>query len=146
MCLAFLGVLGYVVDRIVIGDPQNPFLYNTIEAQNGLPLYNENCAMCHGPKAVGGSAPALNYDAVWRYGVSDWEKFQNVRQGITATDMPSFKDLTDDDIWLILSYVNNTDYVIDPADEAVDESSDGATDGAAEAGASDASPAVEGHQ
>lgn len=151
MCLAFLAVLGYVVDRIVIGDPQNPYLFNTLEAQKGMPLYKENCQMCHGKKAVGATAPALNYDAVWRYGVSDWEKFQNVRQGIAATDMPSFKNLTDDETWQILSYVNNTDYIPDPDDEQADESADStAEDGATEAGGDEASQAggaaMEGHQ
>lgn len=130
ICFAFLAVLGWVVRVIVIGYPQNPYKFDFAQSEIGLPLYQEHCEACHGPKAAGGTAPALNYDGVFRYGSSDWEQFQNIRQGITATDMAAFHDLSDDEIWQILGYINNADYILTEEELAAQEAEAAAAEAA----------------
>ena len=74
--------------------------------QHGDALFHERCAVCHGQKAQGAMASNLVQTRTVRRG-SEAGLFKVVREGIPGTDMPPQPDLTDDQIWHVVSYLRN---------------------------------------
>lgn len=82
----------------------NPF--TSPEDQSlGEKLYQQKCAICHGPEGIGDSAPALTRPT-YSHGDSDWSLFRNIRDGISDSAMPG-ADLANREIWSIVSYVRS---------------------------------------
>lgn len=59
------------------------------DRQNGAQLYAMHCALCHGPKGLGGEGPALNNRVLLR-AASDTYLFETVRRGRRSTTMQGF--------------------------------------------------------
>jgi len=76
-------------------------------AQNGVALYQQNCAQCHGADLNGGNATSL-VDGVWQFGAEDGYQFRNIKFGIAHLGMPSYeKTLADDEIRSIMSFMKD---------------------------------------
>ena len=84
----------------------NPFGRDPVAVQHGDALFHERCAVCHGQKAQGAMASNLVQTRTVRRG-SEAGLFKVVREGIPGTDMPPQPDLTDDQIWHVVSYLRN---------------------------------------
>ena len=60
----------------------------------GRTLFAENCAVCHGAFAEGGSAPDLT-NVLWQSGISDTDLDRIIRDGVTGSAMPRFGERLD---------------------------------------------------
>ena len=69
----------------------------------GEELYNKYCASCHHPQKIGVSAPPLIPETLNRYKDEDLKKI--IRDGLPSTQMPSFKNLTDEEINRIVRFL-----------------------------------------
>lgn len=67
--------------------------------ERGAQLYSENCASCHGENAEGGVGPDL-------VGTEIGHVVEAIQEGF-GYDMPSFPDLTDQDISDIFGYLQS---------------------------------------
>lgn len=114
-CLAAAWVAGVVLSAQAPATLKNPIAPSAESIAAGKPLYQKNCAPCHGTSAEGGpgndlipAAPDL-IDAAWDHGSTDGEIFSNIKNGIAPDfNMTPFKDkLKDDDIWNIVNYVRS---------------------------------------
>jgi high-affinity iron transporter len=84
------------------------------EAQaRGHALFLANCALCHGERAdgrgrraAGFARPPANFtDAGWRQRTSARRAYFAIREGLHGTPMPSWKALSEDECWDLVSYV-----------------------------------------
>ncbi|MBM4420348.1 MAG: c-type cytochrome [Chloroflexi bacterium] len=99
--------------RLGAGSQTNPLAGDARSLQRGRDAYTGGCASCHGVLGDGrGVLGATNYppasdlraDTV--RGKSDAELFWIVRNGLSFTAMPAFKDLfRDEDIWAMVVYM-----------------------------------------
>ena len=64
-------------------------------AQNGVALYQQNCAQCHGADLTGGNATSL-IDGIWQFGAEDGYLFRNIKFGIPHLGMPSYEKVLED--------------------------------------------------
>src|SRR5262245_52319025 len=85
---------------------RNP-LANRAEAEtSGRRLYDQTCQSCHGPAGQGDRGPALNTGRFSR-GDGDGDLFHTIRAGVPGTQMPSYANLADDQIWQLVSYLRS---------------------------------------
>ena len=79
----------------------------------GRILYNNDCAVCHGPDGRNPSAigrglfpPAVALDSAPAQRYSDVELFSIIRDGIRFTGMPGFSGTeTNDQIWSVIDFL-----------------------------------------
>ncbi|MEZ0322848.1 MAG: cytochrome D1 domain-containing protein [Hydrogenothermaceae bacterium] len=69
----------------------------------GEDLYQKHCSSCHHPQKIGISGPPLLKETIGKY--SDEKLKKIIREGIPSTQMPSFKNLSDEDIDKIILYL-----------------------------------------
>jgi putative heme-binding domain-containing protein len=82
----------------------NPF--DTPEGRlKGQELFEAHCVYCHGPHGEGGRGANLT-KGVYRYGSSDREIFDTIRNGIKGTEMPPVR-VTNDEVWQMVAYVKS---------------------------------------
>ncbi|RUM56887.1 MAG: cytochrome C [Persephonella sp.] len=82
------------------------FLFTNLlanEVKTGEELYNKHCASCHGIDRTGIVAPPLSNLFLKRY--SDKRLLKIIKEGLPATQMPPFHNLTDREIKSIISYI-----------------------------------------
>ena len=77
----------------------SPFLF----AEEGETLYKKHCAVCHGENRLGKIAPPLL--PLFLKKKTDEKLFRIIKNGLPATQMPSFKDLSNNEIKKIISYI-----------------------------------------
>ncbi|MDE2395844.1 MAG: cytochrome c [Burkholderiales bacterium] len=111
---------------------EDPVALNDANLLEGVRLFAQNCAMCHGSSRGTASAspiakglyqkpPQLASDGVEDdpAGVSYWK----IKHGIRLTGMPSFRDtLSDQQIWTLALFVSHMDKLpasVQPAWQAV---------------------------
>lgn len=94
----------------------NPVASDAASVAAGKKLYDNNCAECHGeggkgdgPRAPYSSpTPPSLVDAEWKHGSSDGEIFTVIQNGVTDTDMASFKkDISERQAWDVVNYVKS---------------------------------------
>jgi mono/diheme cytochrome c family protein len=90
----------------------NPFPVNATMAGAGEALYMNHCQRCHGEDALGsGSAPDLVASAAEN---EDGYLYWWVTTGGGSLSMPAFSSvLSDEDVWLILTYFEYLNVVND---------------------------------
>jgi len=84
---------------------KNPLAGDATAAAAGRALFQQTCQACHGNEARGDRAPALT--GTLRRGSSDGEIFLNIRTGIRGSQMPSFSQLTSDEVWQLVTYLRS---------------------------------------
>jgi len=88
------------------GTARNPLGAGPDVIAAGRVVFDQACQSCHGPGAAGDRGPALNTGA-FRGGSADAELFRTIREGLSGTQMPPFRGLTDDQIWQVISYLRS---------------------------------------
>ena len=102
-CLLLAYAVALAQDRIE--DQTNPFAANPQAVVNGARVYEQTCQSCHGGGGAGDRGPALNGRLA--RGDRDGEIFQNIRNGINGTPMPSFSQLSTDQTWQLVAYIRS---------------------------------------
>ncbi|HEU0007420.1 MAG TPA: cytochrome c, partial [Terriglobia bacterium] len=64
------------------------------QQDQGVRLFAENCAACHGTFGEGGSGPDLT-NILWQSEVSDSDLERIIRNGVRGTTMPAFGEKLD---------------------------------------------------
>jgi glucose/arabinose dehydrogenase len=79
---------------------------STALAQGVEKLWADNCARCHGAGGKGGNAKSL-LDNEWKYGGSDREIFDSIKQGRPDDGMVAFGEtMTDQQVWGLVVYLH----------------------------------------
>src|SRR5262245_27552304 len=72
----------------------------------GRVVFDQACQSCHGPGGIGERGPALNAGA-FTHGSEDGDLFRTIREGLSGTQMPPFRGLTDEQIWQVVTYLHS---------------------------------------
>ncbi len=81
------------------------FLSLPLSTYGGGNLYFNLCASCHHPDRIGKTAPPLLPPFLKRYSDKNLEKL--IRDGLPATQMPSFKNLSDKQVEELISFMRD---------------------------------------
>ena len=92
----------------------DPLLGNAEAIAAGQSLYNQNCAVCHGPSAQGDRGPSL-VSGSFAHGGADGEILVSIRTGIPRSEMPGFPQLSTGQIWQIIAFLRNLSGITSPA-------------------------------
>jgi putative heme-binding domain-containing protein len=85
---------------------KNPFAGNAAAVEEGHAAYNKSCTGCHGANGAAGEfAPGLAEAGRAYARRTDEQIFGAIKDGITGTRMPAFKQLPDDTIWKMTAYI-----------------------------------------
>jgi putative copper resistance protein D len=108
-----VGLRPFVVEAYPTSYIHSPIRYGALSAARGMPLYAENCALCHGPYGYGdGPAAAalpikpadLTGEHLFHHG--EGTLFWWVSHGIAGTPMPGFADrLSANQTWDVLNFL-----------------------------------------
>ncbi len=100
---AFLAIAaGLNAQRDTPEAQKNPMAGDPASAVAGKKVYDQACQGCHGPDGRGDRGPALG---TLKRGSADGEVFMNIRTGVRGTQMPPFSQLSSDDVWRLVSYI-----------------------------------------
>jgi mono/diheme cytochrome c family protein len=114
---ALLGLMLMTQARIQPAGGLDPGMTNPIAATGdsvtrGQELYAANCLACHGaagqgdgPGAENMAPPPADFTAAHAAVHSDAELFDWIQNGKDGTAMPAFGDLTDEQIWDLINYI-----------------------------------------
>jgi alcohol dehydrogenase (cytochrome c) len=86
---------------------RNPLTGYPPAASEGQRVYDAACQVCHGPGGQGDpgrGAPALSVPSSARTN-GDADLFRTIRSGIAGAGMPPFQQLSDAQIWQLVSYI-----------------------------------------
>jgi cytochrome c oxidase cbb3-type subunit 3 len=99
------GVQPGISPQAVLGHVVNPYAGQASAASTGRQLFvGFNCGGCHSGYAGGGMGPSLR-DSLWIYGDGDAQIFSTIAEG-RPYGMPAWGTrLTDDQIWMLVSYI-----------------------------------------
>jgi mono/diheme cytochrome c family protein len=75
-------------------------------AKKGEPLYQQNCAGCHGANARGAQAPNLVRSTVVLHDEKGEELSPLIRKGRPQAGMPAYPNLTDADLYNLAQYLH----------------------------------------
>lgn len=85
---------------------RNPFAGSERDRRAGAKLFQQNCAPCHGRRAMGlGNAPPLASRSVRR--AEPGKLFWILRNGSLGRGMPSFAHLPEEERWQIVTYLKS---------------------------------------
>jgi PQQ-dependent dehydrogenase (methanol/ethanol family) len=84
----------------------NPLAGDSTAVAAGQVLFDQTCQACHGPGGRGDSGPALNTGNFARGG-ADTDLFRTIQNGVAGSQMPPFKQLRDEQIWQLVSYLRS---------------------------------------
>jgi putative heme-binding domain-containing protein len=82
----------------------NPLLGNPTALKQGQNIYRGQCAVCHGIDAKGFRGSDLT-TGDWVHGGTDVQIFKTIRAGVPGTEMPRHINLSEDEIWMVISYL-----------------------------------------
>src|SRR5437867_7242036 len=85
---------------------RNPLGNSPAAVAAGQRLYNRTCQGCHGSAGQGDRGPALN-TGTFAHGREDGEIFHTIREGVAGSQMPPSRDLSDEQIWQLVSYIRS---------------------------------------
>ena len=75
----------------------------------------ENCAICHGERGDGHGARSVGMDPPpasltfppWSNSASAVQTYRAIHDGVQGTAMPSWRILTDQQIWNLVAYIHS---------------------------------------
>ena len=82
---------------------KNPLEGNADAIKNGMGLFRNRCADCHGVDARGIRSPDLTQ--IWASGRTDDGLFRTIRFGVANTEMVANPRFFDHEIWQVLAYL-----------------------------------------
>lgn len=82
----------------------NPLRGDTAALADGQRVFTTVCAACHKPDGTGLIGPSL-VDPYWKYGDDDAALYESVANGRPAGMPPWGSQLSDDEIWAALAYL-----------------------------------------
>jgi cytochrome c oxidase cbb3-type subunit III len=87
------------------GEPRsNPLQGNAAAIKQGQNIYRGRCGVCHGIDAKGYRGSDLT-TGDWVHGGTDAQIFKTIRAGVTGTEMPGNPNMSEDEIWMVVSYL-----------------------------------------
>ena len=106
-------------------DLETPWISTDAVIAHGRRVYENNCAVCHGPggKGDGPAGPASNpparnlVEGNWQKGGSSIEMYKTLKDGIEGTTMASFSYLSSKDRWAMVAFVRSITDNLVPDDE-----------------------------
>ena len=108
-----VGLRPFVVEAFPTSYMHSPIRYGALSVARGMPLYAENCVLCHGPYGYGdGQAAAslkvkpadLTGQHLFHHG--EGTLFWWVSHGVAGTPMPGFSDqLSENQRWDLLNFL-----------------------------------------
>lgn len=101
---ALAGAALFAAERQQAPSDQNPLAGDPAASAAGNRLFQQTCAGCH----LDSSRAPLLTSGVFVRGGGDAELFQNIRNGIAGTQMPSFARLTTDQLWQLVTYLRES--------------------------------------
>jgi alcohol dehydrogenase (cytochrome c) len=85
---------------------RNPLAGMPAAVTAGQRLYDQTCQSCHGPAGRGDRGPALNTGA-FKQGRDDGDLFHTIREGVPGSQMPPFRQLSDEQLWQLVAYIRS---------------------------------------
>lgn len=86
------------------GVPAARAIASSDDIDHGARLFAANCALCHGPRGTGDRGADLARPRLTR-AIDDTAMFQIVHDGISGTEMPANRAMTDHEMWQVIAYV-----------------------------------------
>jgi putative heme-binding domain-containing protein len=84
----------------------NPLAGDSKAVDQGRVMFRGRCAVCHGIDAKGYRGTDLT-TGEWMHGGSDADLFRTISEGVPGTEMPAGPNLSDDEIWMLISYLRS---------------------------------------
>ena len=85
---------------------RNPLGMSAAVIADGRRVYDGACQSCHGPAGRGDRGPALDAGARV-HARADGDLFHTIREGVAGTQMPPFRNLSDAEVWQLVSYIRS---------------------------------------
>jgi putative heme-binding domain-containing protein len=82
----------------------NPLQGNPTALKQGQNIYRGRCAVCHGIDAKGFRGSDLT-TGDWVHGGSDAQVFKTIQTGVPGTEMPGHANMSDEEIWMVITYL-----------------------------------------
>ena len=82
----------------------NPLQGNATAIKQGQNIYRGRCGVCHGIDAKGYRGSDLT-TGDWVHGGTDAQIFKTIRTGVPGTEMPGHPNMSEDEIWMVVSYL-----------------------------------------
>jgi len=84
----------------------NPFAGDPKAVEAGRGAFRVVCSPCHGILGKGGRGPDLTI-GVYMAGESDGDLFRVIADGVPGSEMPDYRELGTDKIWVLISYLRS---------------------------------------
>ena len=97
----------------------NPLQGNATALKQGQNIYRGRCGVCHGIDAKGYRGSDLT-TGDWVHGGSDGQIFQTIRAGVSGTEMPGNPNMSEEEIWMVITYLRTLSAPGGPAPERGD--------------------------
>ena len=82
----------------------NPLVGDAAAIRQGQNMYRGQCAVCHGIDAKGYRGSDLT-TGDWVHGGADAQIAKTIAEGVPGTEMPGHRDLSDDEVWMLVAYL-----------------------------------------
>ena len=82
----------------------NPLQGNATAIKQGQNIYRGRCGVCHGIDAKGYRGSDLT-TGDWVHGGTDPQIFKTIRTGVPGTEMPGNPNMSEEEIWMVISYL-----------------------------------------
>jgi len=82
----------------------NPLQGNATAIKQGQNIYRGRCGVCHGIDAKGYRGSDLT-TGDWVHGGTDPQIFETIRTGVPGTEMPGNPNMSEEEIWMVISYL-----------------------------------------
>jgi len=103
--LAIVPLAGVVVRAQEREQPRdNPLQGNATAIKQGQNIYRGRCGVCHGIDAKGYRGSDLT-TGDWVHGGTDPQIFKTIRTGVPGTEMPGNPNMSEEEIWMVISYL-----------------------------------------
>jgi putative heme-binding domain-containing protein len=103
--LAFVPLAGVAVRAQEREQPRdNPLQGNATAIKQGQNIYRGRCGVCHGIDAKGYRGSDLT-TGDWVHGGTDPQIFKTIRTGVPGTEMPGNPNMSEEEIWMVISYL-----------------------------------------
>jgi putative heme-binding domain-containing protein len=97
----------------------NPLAGQALAVKQGQNIFRGRCAVCHGIDAKGYRGSDLT-TGDWVHGGGDLQLFRTITTGVPGTEMPPSGNLSEDEVWQLITYLRTLSAPGGPAVERGD--------------------------